>query len=281
MSNDPGSKLFDFPDLFREVADGLRSKRLWREALRFYEPLQIVEEYTDLSYYRDLGSCYHSLGMIDEAEECFRVIVENDDDNIAAWIQLATMFENANMPDRAAPYVNKIGALRQRKASRKQQHQEKIDLGSTATIGSTAQPTLLSMDAKLPSATVQVRKSKEKPSKRPAAAKKMEKIQREERVQGLYFELRSLNELVQSGSAEARSKWIDAAEPIINEFKSDKAFFPVDKGAKIHGYPGASGMKYTRSSRVADDTVITTELSFSNGKTLLEVILYTPAYGLY
>ena len=242
----------------------------------------MLEEYTDLSYYNDLGSCYRSLAMIDEAEECFRVIVENDDENIAAWIQLATMFENANMPDRAASYVNKIGALRRGKASQKQRHQDTADSVPIATISSVAELMLLSRDPELLTTRGQVSKPKEKLSKTPLAAKKMERIQREERVQGLYFELRSLKELVESGSAEARSKWISTAEPIINEFKSNKAFFAADRGAKIPGYPGPSKTRKTKYSQVADGTAMSTEVSAnSNGKKLLNVILYPPAHALY
>ena len=282
LSNEPGSKLFDYPDLFREVADAFMSKNLWREALQFFEPLQIVEECTDLSYYHDLGSCYRSLALIDEAEECFRVIIENDDEDTAAWIKLATMFENANMPDRAAPYVSKIRSLREAKAARKRQRQQAADWDTTATTGTEAQSMLLSRDPVSPITRVRVRKPRGKPPKRPLDVKKMEQMQKEERVQGLYFELRTLKEQIQSGSAEARRQWIDAAEPIINEFKSHKAFFPTDRGAKISGYPASANTRNTKSSQVADDSAMTTELQdVPAGKTLLQVLLSTLPYALY
>ncbi|KAL8797603.1 MAG: hypothetical protein Q9182_007190 [Xanthomendoza sp. 2 TL-2023] len=77
-SEDSSTKamLVDYPDLFRDVADALRDTGMYDEALRYYEPLQQMPGYMDISYYADMAVCYKAVGLGTEAKECNRIIAD-------------------------------------------------------------------------------------------------------------------------------------------------------------------------------------------------------------
>ncbi|KAL8701807.1 MAG: hypothetical protein Q9224_000328 [Gallowayella concinna] len=68
--------LFDYPDLFRDVANALRDAGIYDEALRYYEPLQQMPDSVDISCYVDMAVCYKAVGLEAEAEECHHIIAK-------------------------------------------------------------------------------------------------------------------------------------------------------------------------------------------------------------
>ena len=81
--------MFDYPDLFREVANALRSQDQPNEALIFYRPLQAVSKQVDPTLLMDTASCYKVLGLRASAEGCYKRILEHDqaftEARIALW----------------------------------------------------------------------------------------------------------------------------------------------------------------------------------------------------
>jgi general transcription factor 3C polypeptide 3 (transcription factor C subunit 4) len=221
--------------LFREVADALRTKEYWREALQFYDPLQLVEGQTDPAYFSDMASCYEALAMYDEAEDCVRIIIENDKENMAAWIQVATMFDNADMPDRAAPYVDQVITMKRGKALEKKRAR------------SAAKPSLLpgmELNGRGPSLppeeltnissmidSTPAQKAIGRRSKRQVAEAEIEK-----RVQSTYFEMRRLRERLRLGETGVKTDWMEGARTLIDQFKKHKSYSPMDKNASVLGF---------------------------------------------
>ena len=57
----------------------------YHEALRFYEPLQQVAEFADASHFDAMGTCYQALELYNEAEDCYKIVVENESENIHVY----------------------------------------------------------------------------------------------------------------------------------------------------------------------------------------------------
>lgn len=236
-------KAFDYPDLFREAADTLRLRSLWHEALRFYDPLQQVEEHTDSSYFNDMGLCYRALELYDQAEDCFRIIIKNDKCNTDALFKLATMFENANMPDRAAQYVDEIIALKRERTQRKRN----VRLSSGSILSTPGKPLGLAVPA---SGQAMLDPSPARKQARLSAVKRVPnrqllQAQTKDRIQLHYLELRAFKEQYESGSIGDRAEWMETAKVLIDEFSKTKAFFPVrtENRDKTTGDPGVKWRK--------------------------------------
>lgn len=247
----PEGKLFDFPDLFREVADALQRKEWWREALQFYDPLQLVEDYTDPSYFSDMASCYEALAMYDEAEDCLRVIIENDEEDMAAWLQMATMFDSADMLDRAAPYVDKVIAMKrvqapERKRARSATGMEQ--LGEAESVLHDDIPQFSSMIDSTPTQKPYARRTK----------RQNEEAEIEQRVQSTYLEMRRLRERVRLGEAGAKAQWMEGAKSLIDQIKKSKTYFPMDRSAVVNGL--------SRKERKAKGVQWTDEMGVRQGR---------------
>ncbi|PNS17248.1 hypothetical protein CAC42_6931 [Sphaceloma murrayae] len=98
----------ELADLFREVADVLRVKGLVEDAIRFYEPLQEVPDTLDTRYYTDLATCYISLNKPEDAEECYKIVIENTPEDWEAKVALAKLYESQDRRDEALPLITDI-----------------------------------------------------------------------------------------------------------------------------------------------------------------------------
>ena len=228
----------DYPDLFGEIAEALRLYGLPHEALRFYEPLQQIEEYTDLSYFRNMGSCYHTLELYDEAEDCFRVVLENDKDNVEILLKLATMFENANMQNRAEPYVEKIIALKRARALQRRvpKRLNPADTTLELLVPSTSEGKQAMLDPL----------AGRKPDTRPRTLRRLREAEIEEKIQLSYRELLILKQQIEDGESDARAEWMGLAKTLIDDFKRKKTFYSagVEKHRKYAGYLTKSKIRY-------------------------------------
>ena len=126
-----GSKLFDYPDLFRETANALRRKRKFKEALCFLEPLQLLTDHEDSSFLMELASCYRATGNDCEAERCYKLILGTQPNAIEARIALwnmsgrATDIRAGQMSEGPIQYFRQSkssGSGKQRDSSSKSQH---------------------------------------------------------------------------------------------------------------------------------------------------------------
>lgn len=106
-------------DLFRDVADALKDKFIYHEAIRLYEPLQNVPEALDVSYYMDLATCYMNLDRIPEAEDCYKIVVENNELDWEARVALAKIYEDQGRRAEALPLIREVIALGRDDALRK------------------------------------------------------------------------------------------------------------------------------------------------------------------
>lgn len=223
----PGAKLFDYPDLFREAADALSEEGHHHEALRFYEPLQQVRDYTDTSFFIAMASCYRAIGLVAEAEDCYQTIIEHDEGNVEARVHLAKMFEELGMPEQAFIYVNEVIEL-----GRQAMEPTRKDGSAKAAIPAevdSAMPTMLARAISRPG----TRKSTVSLD---AVERDILERNRDDNVRMLLIQLLGLQEQMLAGDEESTTHWLHAARGLIMDFRSNKLFFPWDKYIKFYGY---------------------------------------------
>ena len=193
-----------------------------------------MEEYASLSFFKNMGSCYHNLELFDEAEDSFRIVMENDEDNVEILLKLATMFENADMPNRAEPYVEKIIAMKRTRALQKGlSRPRKPAKTSTKPLKPTASAPKQAMLDPM---------AGRKPDTRPRTLRRLREAELDEKIQLLYRELLILKQQIEDGESEARNEWMSIAATLIDEFKKRKTFHPagVEKHRKYSSYPAKS-----------------------------------------
>ncbi|KAI9873850.1 MAG: transcription factor TFIIIC subunit tfc4 [Pleopsidium flavum] len=224
----PGAKIFDYPDLFREAADALREEGLYHEALRFYEPLQQVKDYTDTSFFIAMAMCYRAIGLVTEAEDCYQTIIEHDEGNVEARVHLAKMFEELGMPEQAFTYVNEV-ILLGRQDMEPTKKDRRVAAAAAAAADDSVMPTMLAHRIS--------RSGGRRPTNSLSAVEK-DALERthDNSIRMLHLRLLGLQEQMLAGNEESTAQWLDAARDLILDFRSIKLFFPWDKYVKFYGY---------------------------------------------
>ncbi|KAH0559240.1 hypothetical protein GP486_004247 [Trichoglossum hirsutum] len=218
-----GSKVYDYPDLFREAAEALNEAGFYKDALRFYEPLVNLDDYPDLEFYFRLAGCYRSAGHSKEAEECYQTIVANDEENIDARVSLAKLYEDLNMPEQAYAYVNEIILLRRQDKgtpTKRADHQGGGDWFAPARRASRIKRT------GPPLATREQRRENERI--------------RDENVRALYKKFQYLHPRARAGEEQILAEWMECSSDLIDDFRNSRVFYPYDKHMKFLGYSSAA-----------------------------------------
>ena len=217
--NEPGAILFSYTDLFREVADALRSVGQYEDALRFYEPLQQILDNSDSTLCGDMALCYRKLGSLKEAERWYNAMLLNDESNVPVRIELSRMFEDAGLSERSLPYLNDISLITshgiQSESTKPPKQDKTVDDTSPDT------PALLAP-------------SNRKGPKKSSSSKNFETIDKEEATLVLYIQMRALKRESYNGDHTSRRlEWMTIAETLTNRFRKKKAFYPADKHTRL------------------------------------------------
>lgn len=204
---------------------------MYEEALRFYKPIQHTE-YADVSFFMAMGDCCRAMNNLEEAENCYLTVAEHDAGNIESRVQLAKLYENIGMSEQALKYVNDAVLLgrqegrrnRRRKDTRLEELAKEFRTGDlAASPGPSDQPPEAS--AASPSAIL-------------ASTGESE---RTENIQFLFKKLLQLDPKVQAGDIEATEDWLDITDALLREFRSNRAFYPLQRTAVFLGYNKKGG----------------------------------------
>ncbi|KAL9005044.1 MAG: hypothetical protein Q9188_002151 [Gyalolechia gomerana] len=216
------AQLFQYPDMFRDAADALRGAGFYQAALRYYEPLQQVSGYADVSYYVDMAFCYKSVGHNAEAEACYSSIMELERERSSTRIRLSPdASEVAVVGGTAFDVMDRMPAPYQ-------------PFPSSEGIGlEISSPTSTSRTAAL-SAMLIPRPSKLS-SKRRNADKRFQMQLREDKTRTLYGRTQELLEKARSGDVEVLPQWMTAAQELVDDFRSHRGFYPFDRSLKTYG----------------------------------------------
>lgn len=317
-SREEDAKIFDYPDLFREVADSLKAAGQFKEALRYYTPLVDSSEGQDTPLFIAAGECFQIGGDLDRAEECYRGAIAADEKNVEARVKLAKMLEDIGEADEAFRYINEAVALGRDASNRPQKRKYRRKAQGLATDST---PTSSKIRELLPKGQIRDRTTLNRtsesqrespksgeipeaetdsassialiknstlsktpgrslylPSKRSrwnqrlffgnegprprgraawrtptaeekATAEELDRA-RTKHVQQLYTTLQTLQQPAREGNQEALEDWLDTADEMLRDFRSNRVFYPYERHQKFEGYDRASRAKQFRKKNV-------------------------------
>lgn len=224
---DPENKSFqdlvlDYPDLYRDAADGLQEAEFYEYAISFYQALRKNSNPNDPSLLIEMGKCFLKVNRNREAEESFEAAINVDPDNIESRIHLARMYESLDEQEQAFIYVNEVLNLRRSQNSKKKLHRSNYD-------ASTENDTLMP--------AVGGRKSYYKPKRLVNAEERQrQEAAIAERLQEQFSVMRLERNGMRAGDARASGAWMAAAADLIEDFRGFKTFYPWDKYVRFMGY---------------------------------------------
>ncbi|KAL2007860.1 hypothetical protein VTN00DRAFT_7842 [Thermoascus crustaceus] len=237
----PGARLYDYGDLFREAADALKEVGLFEDALRFYEPLQQTDEYADVSFFMAMGECSINAGKLEEAENCYLTVAEHDTKNVEARVRLAKLYETIGMTEQAFKYVNEAVLLgrqetRRSRRRRKDARLEQLarEFQTTEIGGEGVAPRPIAPKPLPPGAPATTLMTSS------AARRRVEQAELEEEglehIEYLYSKMMELRPKMREGDALATEDWLDIADALLRDFRSNRVFYPLQRNMVFLGY---------------------------------------------
>ncbi|KAJ5106297.1 hypothetical protein N7456_002972 [Penicillium angulare] len=226
------ARVFDYGDLFREVADALKDYGLPEEAYRFYHPIQNTSEYADVGYFIAMADCCMQLEKHDDAEGYYLTVAEHDSKNMESRVGLAKLYESLNMSDEAMKFANEAvllgrqeGGKRRRKDTRLEQLADEFRKGDNLKS--------LRPIAPKPTAGFTFRDAS---NLNQGDTGPSEESMRAENAQFLYGKLQQLEPFVKEGDSESIEDWLDIADALLRDFRSNKVFYPMARTMEFQGY---------------------------------------------
>jgi general transcription factor 3C polypeptide 3 (transcription factor C subunit 4) len=227
--------VLDYGDLFREAADALKEAGLFEDALRYYTPLQATDEYADVSFFMAMGECAACCGKASEAETYYLTVAEHDPTNVEVRVRLAKLYEANDMSEEALKYVNQAvmlgreetGRRRRRKDARIEQLTREFRAGGAGALRVIAPkpPSDVSAATLTISGAARNRVSQEELERN-----------RSEQIRYLYSKMMELRPKMREGNPEVTEDWLDIADALLRDFRSNRVFYPLQRNMVFLGY---------------------------------------------
>jgi general transcription factor 3C polypeptide 3 (transcription factor C subunit 4) len=108
-------------DLFYTVGDTLRLQGMFDEAIRFYKPIEVLEDELTDQYWISMAACHRGIKDFPEAEKCYRAVMELDPNHAVARAELAKMLaDDMNEKDKAMVIIRDLIAMGRKDIIRKE-----------------------------------------------------------------------------------------------------------------------------------------------------------------
>ena len=173
-----------------------------------------------------MAKCYRELHLYDDAEECYVAISQYDEAKRSALIELAKMFEDATMLDRANPYISEIIEIDRQELLNPKNGEivltPSMEDPSTHSLGSRATSNMLEPTAP--------------PKSTKKAIREVREMTRYEDLRVSFLQMQFLKPEVDTGNEMSKREWMRLANTLIEDFRKRKLFFPQDKSVKFFGY---------------------------------------------
>lgn len=95
-------------DLFLDVANSLRVRYLYGAAVDYFERIKPVSDNLNREYWMNFAQCCRELGRNSEAEEYYKKIIEANEGEIQARINLIRLYESTSQTMKALPIADQI-----------------------------------------------------------------------------------------------------------------------------------------------------------------------------
>jgi general transcription factor 3C polypeptide 3 (transcription factor C subunit 4) len=109
-ARDEGASVYEYPDLFLEVAEALHEAKEYDQALRYYEALKDTNAYSHTAFWLGIGASSYMCGNKLQALECYEEARQGDEKSVEACSQLSRLF--ADFGDKEMAMENAREAVR-------------------------------------------------------------------------------------------------------------------------------------------------------------------------
>lgn len=224
----------------------MRRLNYFHEALRYYEPLQQVSDYADSSYLFELASCYRAVGLREEAEDCYKQVIDDDTGNHEARMQLAEIRQSSGAIQARYTDSHQGPTTRQHKPGKRmgKSDRKRVPLHSS-NIDTTKLPT-----------TSFIRK----PPRQPMMEK--QQMRDDGEIHSLFLYRQSLTEEARKRDKDCDSEWMATTELLLQDFRDNKVFYPGEKHHRFCGYSKEARAMGSRPKHELDALVARSKSTF-------------------
>ena len=279
--HEPGAKLFDYSDLFREVGDVLRGKNEYEEALRFLQPLKKINAFSDTDFWLAIAASSYVCDDIEQARECYELAKESDEFCGEARTQLAKICKDMGRREEAlknakeALEIGRRAILRpQRRRYERREAREAREANEKALNDNhrLAIPSMHTTTARLKPidwkdiqgrcrlifGNARPRRDK-KYDERLAKRRRTQQMSLEEteryhtsNIQSLFSRLRETTPAMRNGDLVARETWLECADELIHDFRSNRVLYPAERHMRFEGFDPESRRRAFRKRWAKD-----------------------------
>lgn len=240
------SLLLDYPDLFKEAADALKKAQLYQEATKFYIPLQSAPDYADTELFMALAECYEQCENDESAEHCYLTVIEYDEDSVKSRHALAKLYHKQGKLEKALNYINEAIELENEqyhpgRREPRRGRRSRLDYLSRAYRiepegeQTKEQPSRHSEDPE--NTSISFTQASQAAQKRQGSSLQRERGRpRGEHIKFLHTKLLDIRPSMREGDENGVEDWLDIAETLIRNFRTNRIFFPVVKRTTFSGY---------------------------------------------
>lgn len=257
-----GANVEDYVDLYREVAETLQSVALFKDALRFYQPLVEIKAYRDVEFCLAAANCFVQCENFDEAVGLFEQVKETDQANVDARLSLSRIYNRKGLVAKAkenaqeAIFIGRENLLRpeRRKYERKEQREQreraerelkaahKLKLTRMKSGSRTIDPDLplwrdgTSKQPIMAQSRYRPLSSREQRQKKIIADRETTEELKNAFIASKYSALLEFQDAARSGDSQAQDAWLDNADEMIRDFRSNKVLFPIERHMLFEGF---------------------------------------------
>lgn len=191
----------------------------------------------DTSYIAGLACCYRAIGLSTEAVDCYAAVNNSDETRTDAQLQTVIIHEELIISDRAG--ANGKGLVFD-------------DVLKAKRPGKVVIPKPLSITSASDSApfSMIVPRLARRPIKDIVLEKSMKGQMKTEDACTLLLQMQKIKETAQNGDLGHQFQWMLAAKTLIQDFQSERLFFPFDKYVRFYGYSKEARKKALNSKAV-------------------------------
>jgi general transcription factor 3C polypeptide 3 (transcription factor C subunit 4) len=198
-----------------------------------------------------MGECFMECGDTEEAESCYLTVAVNDEKDMEVRVRLARLYESTGMAEQAFKYVNEAVILGHESTTRKRKETRAGRLARELRSAREGEGHGYRRAASMstpPGSPLESANERTSPtpltasltfSSQAPSGKSVTKEPEEEtadHIQFLYRKLLELRPKMREGDEDITEDWLDIADALLRDFRSNRVFFPLQRHLMFLGY---------------------------------------------
>ena len=207
----------DFQDLLHDTAKMLHEARQHKEALACFSPLLESGDYDSSEFYLEMATCALAVSALDQAQECLERAVDNDEQDVDAWVMLAVVYETQHQRPLAMNASDRVRQIRREQADISADNDEDDDDdGDDENDNEPAGPSTPRKKAKAKGKRAKKASGRARRNDQTAANYESAKCAEAEIKFGI---LNDLHDDMMLGPGEAFDQWLETALELLSDFR--------------------------------------------------------------